>query len=357
MNPFKFLDPFEKKDAALFFGREKETAQLWNAVHASNLTLVYGASGTGKTSLVQCGLASKFYDSDWLPLFIRHRGDFEASLHASLDAALNLDPQNEADVLMASRPAEDKLNLIFVDHFKPVYLLFDQFEEIYIIGEPEKRKALQHAFYQALKSILEKPNLHVKIVIIIREEWIAHLNEFEKTVPYLFDNRLRVEHMNTENLFNFIGNTLHYAHIPLETPDETIDLILENIRDTREGIELTNLQVYLDRLYREGSKIDRLIFDLPLVNSVGKMENVISDFLDEELTKIEYKLENERKISKPKGLPMEILFKFTTDNGTKKPLTTEALLAQLPEKWVLSTADIEFCLSEFKRIRVLRETE
>ena len=48
-SPFKFLDSYQKEDKDRFFGRERETAQLYNAVRASNLVLVYGASGTGKT--------------------------------------------------------------------------------------------------------------------------------------------------------------------------------------------------------------------------------------------------------------------------------------------------------------------
>ena len=72
-NPFKFLDAYGKDDGDRFFGRDREIAQLFNAVHASNLVLIYGRSGTGKTSLVQCGLAKKFDDTDWLPVTVRRR--------------------------------------------------------------------------------------------------------------------------------------------------------------------------------------------------------------------------------------------------------------------------------------------
>ena len=59
-SPFKFLDSYEKSDKEQFFGRNKEIAQLYNALHTSNLMLLYGASGTGKTSLINCGLANEF---------------------------------------------------------------------------------------------------------------------------------------------------------------------------------------------------------------------------------------------------------------------------------------------------------
>ena len=71
-SPFVFLDPYERKDNYRYFGREKETAQLYNAVFAANLTLLYGGSGVGKSSLVNCGLANKFYDTDWLQIGRAH---------------------------------------------------------------------------------------------------------------------------------------------------------------------------------------------------------------------------------------------------------------------------------------------
>ena len=70
-SPFKFLDSYTKEDHDIFFGRDKETEELYTTVFESKILLVYGVSGTGKTSLVNCGLANKFNDSDWLPISIR----------------------------------------------------------------------------------------------------------------------------------------------------------------------------------------------------------------------------------------------------------------------------------------------
>ena len=49
--PFKFLDAYEKKDKKKFFGREEEIEMLYQTTFQTNLTLVYGRSGVGKTSL------------------------------------------------------------------------------------------------------------------------------------------------------------------------------------------------------------------------------------------------------------------------------------------------------------------
>ena len=52
-SPFKFLDAYTFEDRANFFGRGEETEELYRMVFKSSLLLIYGLSGTGKTSLVQ----------------------------------------------------------------------------------------------------------------------------------------------------------------------------------------------------------------------------------------------------------------------------------------------------------------
>ncbi len=346
-SPFKFLDPYGKDDAAFFFGREKETAQLFNAVHASNLTLLYGASGTGKTSLINCGLANKFYDTDWLPLFVRRGANINDALAQKLDSALAPTEENPSRWAIP-----DKINLLFLDYFKPIFLIFDQFEELYIFGTKEE----QTLFYATIKNLLDTEGLHVKVILSIREEWIAYLNEFEKVMPFLFDNRLRVERMNNENLARVIEGTLAHAKIAAENPEETYNLILKNIFDKKTGIELTNLQVYLDRVYRVAAEKTPIIFTPSVVRQVGAMANVIDDFLEEELAHIEQKLAQDRQIKQPKGLPLEILFALVSDDGTKKPSDMRSIMDKLPENRQMSEVDIQFCLDEFKRIRILRET-
>src|SRR6187551_3847499 len=82
--PFKFLDSYTSDDREIFFGREKEVDELYFKILESNLLLVYGGSGTGKTSLIQCGLATKFEETDWMPIFIRRGDDINSSIKKTL---------------------------------------------------------------------------------------------------------------------------------------------------------------------------------------------------------------------------------------------------------------------------------
>jgi Cdc6-like AAA superfamily ATPase len=48
--PFKYLDAYTREDKDFYFGRDEEVKQLYEMTFQSDLLLVYGASGTGKTS-------------------------------------------------------------------------------------------------------------------------------------------------------------------------------------------------------------------------------------------------------------------------------------------------------------------
>src|SRR6185503_1441174 len=120
-----------------------------------------------------------------------------------------------------------------------------------------------------------------------------YLSELEKMVPSLFDNRLRVEKLNDSHLARIIIGTARAAGIQVIDPAATASSILENIRDRRTGIDLANLQVYLDRLWRadlerQGTDTPATVtFDVALAERVGKLANVISAFLDEQMVAIE----------------------------------------------------------------------
>src|SRR5205085_11908110 len=79
-SPFKFLDAYDPADKNIFFGRSAEVDQLYTLIYQSDLLLVYGQSGTGKTSLIQCGLATRFKPNDRLELLVRRKDNLNASL-------------------------------------------------------------------------------------------------------------------------------------------------------------------------------------------------------------------------------------------------------------------------------------
>lgn len=59
MNPFPGLRPFTQEEDYLFFGREEQTIELLQRLAGNRFVAVVGTSGSGKSSLVRCGLLSE----------------------------------------------------------------------------------------------------------------------------------------------------------------------------------------------------------------------------------------------------------------------------------------------------------
>src|SRR5947209_14133281 len=57
--PYKGLQPYEEKDREYFFGRERDTEIIASNLYASSLTVLYGASGVGKSSVLLAGVVPK----------------------------------------------------------------------------------------------------------------------------------------------------------------------------------------------------------------------------------------------------------------------------------------------------------
>lgn len=362
-SPFKFLDPFTLSDREMFFGRDKEIKELYKLVFKTPLLLVYGLSGTGKTSLIQCGLASQFDGPDWLPLWIRR----QANLNESLGIALKrLMPTAEGEI-----PAQ--IAQLYQHYLRPVFLIFDQFEELFILGKPEERDQ----FVTTLKAILDD-ELPCTILLVMREEYLGQLYLFEKAVPNLFDFRMRVEPMDTANVKTVLRDSFQKFNISIGNPpqEERLDEIIQNVSLGRSGIELPYLQVYLDLLYREdfalthsnqnaieGSNWPPLEFTREEIRDFGTIENVLEKFLKEQQERILARLvKQDPGISE--SIVKLVLDGFVTDEGTKRPITyvrqdglripDKAQMKYFPP---LSAPILSSCLKELEAAKILRSDD
>ena len=55
-NPFPGLRPFTKEESNLFFGREGQSRSVLDSLENNRFVAVIGASGSGKSSLIYCGV-------------------------------------------------------------------------------------------------------------------------------------------------------------------------------------------------------------------------------------------------------------------------------------------------------------
>ena len=339
-SPFKFLDSFTLADRDVFFGRDHEITELYSRVFESKILLVYGVSGTGKSSLINCGLASRFDDSDWLPVNVR-RG---SNIIESLNEAFN---KQAIQPLRKDLTATEKLKSIYLDHFKPVFMIFDQFEELFIFGDKEERKS----FVKIIKSLLDS-DLQCRMIFVMREEYMAGITEFEHYIPTFFANRVRIEKMSHVNALEAIKEPCKVFNILLE--EGFSETLLEKLSPGNADIELTYLQVFLDKIFRlalnerELEKDQKqLSFTHLLLNNIGDVSDLLGSFLDEQIKELE---EPETGLS--------ILKAFVSIKGTKNRLTKEEL-GKSSRSFGKDLADQKLTehLQKFVNLRILRDKD
>lgn len=359
-SPFKFLDSYTKDDREIFFGREREVEELYHRVFEGKIMLVYGVSGTGKSSLIHCGLANKFQDSDWLPINVRRAGDMVRSMAFAINQAAITPMEGEI-----STPAQFKkaVRSLYLDHYKPVFFIFDQFEELFIFGNREEKKA----FIQIVKSLTES-DLQCRFMFVLREEYLAGITEFEKVIPTILANRVRIERMTLANAKQVIEGPCKVFNIEVE--EGFADEMLEKLSPGSAEVELTYLQVYLDKVYRtatpviatpsetrgkqsvDGKKIAShsalaMTFTKDILKKLGDVKDLLGSFLDEQI-----------ELLPDPDSALAVLKSFVSVKGTKRQMSPEEVqdYAQTLGKQLNESA-LQELLQTLIQLRILRDKD
>jgi WD40 repeat protein len=306
-SPFKFLDSYTKEDREIYFGREREIDELYRRLFESKILLVYGESGTGKSSLVNCGLMSKFRDSDCLPVYVRRSENMLESFSLAIQDAFTKPFSYQ---LLTALLFKKALRELSTETGKPVFFVFDQFEELFIFGTKEEKQSM----LQVVKVLVES-DIDCRFIFIIREEYFASIAEFEKHIPNFLSNRMRIERMDHANALTAIKGTCNIFSIKVE--EGFAEALLRKLNPESPGVELTYLQIFLDKIFNlavSGAKVGEkenvpILFTLRLLENVGGVSDLLERFLDEQIS----------LLPNPEAA-LAILKSFVSFKGTKRQL-------------------------------------
>jgi len=203
--PYVGLVPYDEADADFFFGRDEERRIITGNLRASRLTIAYGASGVGKTSLLRAGVvndlrAQMFEVARGRParapsavcVFSAWRDDPLPALMTAIHRAATEALGGRELALWQPRDPVVATLRAWTDHVRTLLVVLDQFEDYFLYQGGEHG---DDEFGRLLEEIVNEPNLRVNILLSIRDDAWAKLDRFEGRIPHLFANYIRVEHL------------------------------------------------------------------------------------------------------------------------------------------------------------------
>ncbi|MDZ8054957.1 MAG: eIF2A-related protein [Aulosira sp. ZfuVER01] len=250
-SPYKGLKKFEPEDKDLFFGRDQFLTSLVNELEQSNLILLLGASGSGKSSVIRAGLIpwlSQKWGSRLVKLIFTPDGDPFESLYGSL---LGKYKQTEAQI--AREAKADTLTQV-VSRLKQTddyyFIFIDQLEELFTSSQPQKRDQ----FIASLVQLSKTQHDSIKIMATMRADFLDRLSPYAQLIKATDRHRPMIAEMQPDELRLAIEQPAAQHGVVLETG--LVEEIIQDIQGQAGYLPL--LQYTLDLLWETEVKTNSI---------------------------------------------------------------------------------------------------
>ncbi len=282
-SPFPGLRAFQPMDAPIFFGRDREIAQLIAQLRATDIRFlaIVGASGSGKSSLVHAGLIPRLMEnaipgsSDWRWAWFTPGGlpgePFLALASSLAEADEDLPAIDPAE--MATKLLRDPSNTGLISDFAlqkapaaaELLLVIDQLEELFTLVAPERREPLIEFIDHAVK------NPRFRIVTTFRADFYHRCIEIPK-LAQLLRAAFPLTAPDVVTLHSMIRRPAEYAGLEIEG-----DLAQRIVEDTGTHPGALALMAYLlDELYRETVKSGSRTLSYAAYEALGRVQGAIA---------------------------------------------------------------------------------
>jgi WD40 repeat protein len=345
-SPYKGLMPYSEEDAAFFFGRESEQKIIIANLLAWRLTVLYGKSGVGKSSVLRAGVSHALQRSAVKSISESGKPEHVVVVFSSWrdDPLVGLKKRVEDSVcrtLSVDKIVDDLSSASLVETLKKctkhidgnLLIILDQFEDYFLY---QRQDMHADSFAAEFPRAVNHLDLRVNFLISIREDALAKLDHFKGYIPNLFDNYLRIKHLNSTSARAAVEEPIeHYNRLQGESgrqvtiESELVDEVLQQVQAGRvrasdvasgvletdiihlpgeDKIETPYLQLVLVRLWNEEKREGSEVLRVKTLKRLGGAERIVQTHLDNVLTRLS---DTEQETA------ARVFYHLVTPSGTK----------------------------------------
>jgi hypothetical protein len=342
-HPWLGLASFTEETRGYFYGRDEEVGELGRRVQRKLLTILFGQSGLGKTSILRAGIVPRLRPEGYCPVYVRidYSPDSPVPTEQIKQAVFRATQAAGAWTQPGTAVSGESL-WEFLHHRDDVLhdasgktliplLIFDQFEELFTLAQSDdfgRQRAAQ--FVEDLADLVENrapkaleakmdedesaverfdfTRADYRILIALREDYLAHLEGLKGVMPSISQNRMRLARMTGAQALSAVvkpGGKL--------VSDEVAGSI---VRFVAGGAELANAEVepaLLSLICRELNNA-RIAQHRPEISAdllAGSRDTILSEFYERALA------------DQPAGVRQFIEDNLLTESGHRESLAEE----------------------------------
>ncbi len=279
-SPYKFLASYDLSDRDIFYGRSALIDELAGKVPRHKTIIINGASGAGKSSLVNAGLIPRLADNGYTYVSFRDYSEPLQQLREYLIKHHHIVETASASLLQ------------LIQHFRTqdshLVVVFDQFERFLLNVSPTKRRAFIEAFKQCMDHTHAQ---EMNFIFTLRQEFLGQmLAEFETVLPTFLNEsaRFNLQPLSYKEARDAIIKPLENLEVKIGYDEQFVDDVLLTglVAQTREheGINPPHLQIVCNQLYEAAyqrlNAQSMVVINATLYEELGGAQAILQTYLD-----------------------------------------------------------------------------
>jgi hypothetical protein len=324
-NPFPGFRPFRRDESHLFFGRKDESEQILAKLQQHRCVTVIGEAGTGKTSLVSCGLIPLLDASGeqaWKIITFTPGTDPFRNMADAIEEQMI--PGEEA----ARKPfPEDPdgiagmIRVFDATSENKILIVIDQFEELFRYGSLSPAgSAVAARFVDSLVRTVNQVTQEIYTIISIRSEFIGECTRFPGLTQVINDGNFLISRMREDQYREVIEEPLKFAGVSIDP--ELVNIIVDSIGERADHLPV--LQHLMMKIWECWQQFDDPAKPIRIeeYEAAGSISGALSLHADE----VYRNLDNESRVICEKMFRM-ITGKRPDNSGFRRPVAAIDILS------------------------------